>query len=120
MTYRIESITVKFDRSDIMNGLMNNGMSRADAQKTANRAVQLYQTAETKTEDALKALEAQAETLSDNLEDAIKGAKNTATKVTKTASHMGWWGFLGGLIGAIISSICGYYGYRSRKETFKF
>ncbi|EJF92352.1 DUF3792 family protein [Bartonella taylorii] len=115
---RVEAITAKLDRSDIINGLMNNGMSRADAQKTANRAVQLYQTAETKTEDALKALEEQAETLSDNLEDAIEGAKNTATKVTKTASHMGWWGFLGSLIGAIISSVCGYYGYRSRKDTF--
>lgn len=115
---RIEAITTKLDRNDIINGLMNNGMSRADAQKTANRAVYVYQTAETKTEDALKALEEQAETLSEKLDKSIKDAGHMGNKAAKTASHMGWWGFLGSLIGAIISSVFGYYGYRSRKDTF--
>ncbi|WP_375665374.1 DUF3792 domain-containing protein [Bartonella sp. TT121SHDZB] len=117
---RVEDLTTKFDRSDIINALIKDGMTRADAQTAANRAVQLYQRAEEKTEKVIKALEERAEALSDNLEDAIKGAKNTATKVTKTASNMGWWGFLGSLIGAISSSVCGYYGYRSRKDFFKF
>ncbi|WP_375637057.1 MULTISPECIES: DUF3792 domain-containing protein [unclassified Bartonella] len=115
---RVEDLTTKFDRSDIINALMKDGMTRADAQTAANHAVQLYQSAEEKTEKAIKALEEQAETLSDNLEDTIKAAKNTATKATKTASNMGWWGFLGSLVGAIISSVFGYYGYRSRKDTF--
>ncbi|WP_375610873.1 MULTISPECIES: DUF3792 domain-containing protein [unclassified Bartonella] len=115
---RVEDLTTKFDRSDIINALVTDGMSRADAQTAANRAVQLYQRAEEKTEKAIKVLEERAETLSDNLEDTIKGAKNTATKATKTASNMGWWGFLGSLIGAVISSVFGYYGYRSRKDTF--
>ncbi|WP_273758463.1 TIGR04086 family membrane protein [Bartonella sp. AU55XJBT] len=116
---RVEDLRTKFDRSDIIKALTNNGMSRADAQTAANRALQLYQSAEEKTENAIKALEERAETLSDNLEDTIKVAKNKATKVTNTASKMGWWGFLGSLIGAIISSVCGYYGYRSRKDIFK-
>ncbi|WP_375693779.1 DUF3792 domain-containing protein [Bartonella sp. AP88HLJMH] len=115
---RVEDLTTKFDRSDIINALIKDGMSRSDAQTAANHAVQLYQRAEEKTEKAIKAFEEQAETLSDNLEDTIKGAKNTATKATKTASNMGWWGFLGSLVGAIISSVFGYYGYRSRKDTF--
>ncbi|WP_212112897.1 TIGR04086 family membrane protein [Bartonella queenslandensis] len=117
---RVEDIATKFNRSDIINALIKDGMPRADAQTAANRAVQLYQSAEKKTEKAIKALEERAETLSDNLEDTIKDAKHTATKVTNTASNMGWWGFLGSLIGAIISSVCGYYGYKSRKDTFKF
>ncbi|WP_375675219.1 DUF3792 domain-containing protein [Bartonella sp. CL100XZDX] len=115
---RVEDLTTKFDRSDIIKALVTDGMSRADAQTAVNRAVQLYQSAEEKTEKAIKVLEERAETLSDNLEDTIKGAKNTATKATKTASNMGWWGFLGSLVGAIISSVFGYYGYRSRKDTF--
>ncbi|WP_330169141.1 DUF3792 domain-containing protein [Bartonella grahamii] len=115
---RVEDLSAKFDRSDIIKALMTDGMTRADAQTAANRAVQLYQSAEEKTEKAIKALEERAETLSDNLEDTIKSAKNTATKATKTASNIGWWGFLGSLIGAIISSVFGYYGYRSRKDTF--
>ncbi|ENN94487.1 TIGR04086 family membrane protein [Bartonella vinsonii] len=115
---RAQALTAKFDRSDIINALMHDGMTRAEAQTTANRALHAYQTAEAKTEKAIEALEEQAETLLDNLEDAVKGAKNSATKATKTASYMGWWGFLGGLIGAVISSVFGYYGYRSRKDTF--
>ncbi|CAK02168.1 TIGR04086 family membrane protein [Bartonella tribocorum] len=117
---RVEDLTTKFNRGDIINALMKDGMPRADAQTTTNRALQLYQNAEEKTQKAIKVLEERAESLSDNLEDTIKGAKNTATKVTNTASKMGWWGFLGSLIGAFVSSICGYYGYRSRKDTFKF
>ncbi|WP_375624426.1 MULTISPECIES: DUF3792 domain-containing protein [unclassified Bartonella] len=117
---RVEDLTTKFNRSDIVNTLMNDGMTRADAQRTANNALHIYQTAEARTAQAIEALEEQAETLSDNLEDTIKGAKNTATKATKTASNMGWWGFLGSLIGAIISSVFGYYGYRSRRDSFKF
>ncbi|ATP12724.1 DUF3792 family protein [Bartonella henselae] len=117
---RIEAITAKIDKSDIIKSLMNNGMTRTDAQTAANNALHVYKTAEEKTEKALKALEEQAETLSDNLEKAMKGAKNTAEKATKTASHMGWWGFLGSLIGAMISSVFGYYGYRIRKASFMF
>ncbi|WP_375659644.1 DUF3792 domain-containing protein [Bartonella sp. MR30HLJHH] len=115
---RVEDLTTKFDRSDIIEALIKDGMPRSDAQTAANRAVQLYQSAEEKTEKAIKALEEQTETLSDKLEDTIKGAKNTATKATKAASNMGWWGFLGSLVGAIVSSVFGYYGYRSRKDTF--
>ncbi|QEE12645.1 TIGR04086 family membrane protein [Bartonella krasnovii] len=115
---RIEDLTAKFNRSDIINALMNDGMTRADAQTAANKAIHVYQRAEEKTAKAIKVLEERTETLSDNLEGAIKGAKNTATKVTNTASKMGWWGFLGSLIGAIISSVLGYYGYRSRKDSF--
>ncbi|KEC54747.1 TIGR04086 family membrane protein [Bartonella koehlerae] len=117
---RIEAITAKVDRSDIINALMNNGMTRADAQTAANKALHVYQTAEEKTEKAIKALEEQAETLSQNLDDSIKDARHSATKVMKTASYMGWWGFLGSLIGAMISSVCGYYGYRIRKDSFMF
>ncbi|WP_208441473.1 TIGR04086 family membrane protein [Bartonella raoultii] len=115
---RVEDLTEKFNRSDIINALTKDGMSRADAQIAANEAIHVYQSAEEKTAKAIKVLEERAETLSDNLEDAIKGAKNTATKVTNTASNMGWWGFLGSLIGAAISSVLGYYGYRSRKDSF--
>ncbi|WP_156851760.1 TIGR04086 family membrane protein [Bartonella refiksaydamii] len=115
---RIQTITTKFDQSDIINNLMNNGMTRADAQTNANRAVYVYQTAEAKTEEALKALEEQAKTLSHKLDTSIKDARHMGNKAAKTASHMGWWGFLGGLIGAMISSVCGYYGYRNRKDSF--
>ncbi|PIT68158.1 TIGR04086 family membrane protein [Bartonella tribocorum] len=117
---RVEDLTTKFNRSDIINALIKDGMSRSEAQTAANHAVQLYQSAEEKTQKAIQVLEERAETLSDNFENTIKGAKNTATKVTNTASKMGWWGFLGSLIGAFVSSVCGYYGYRSRKDTFKF
>ncbi|WP_273755440.1 DUF3792 domain-containing protein [Bartonella sp. MM73XJBT.G] len=116
---RLEVLTAKFNKNDIINALMHDGMTRANAQTTANEAIHVYQRAEEKTQKAIKALEEQAETLSDNLESTIKGAKNTAQKATKTASNIGWWGFLGSLIGAIISSVFGYYGYRSRKDAFK-
>ncbi|WP_254492333.1 TIGR04086 family membrane protein [Bartonella sp. B1099] len=119
LSNRLETLTEKFDQSGIIKALMNNGMSRTEAQTTATRAVQLYQGAEEKTEQTLKALEKQADTLSQKLDARAKDALHIADKATTKASHMGWWGFLGSLIGAIISSICGYYGYRSRKDIFK-
>ncbi|WP_455479094.1 DUF3792 domain-containing protein [Bartonella sp. B23] len=117
---RAQTITAKFDRSDIINGLMNNGMSHAEAQKTANNALHIYKTAEKKTSQAIAALEEQTEKLSKKLDSSIKDARHSANKAVTKASHMGWWGFLGSLIGAVISSVCGYYGYRSRRDTFKF
>ncbi|GAA5108416.1 TIGR04086 family membrane protein [Bartonella jaculi] len=117
---RVQAITAQFDRSDIINNLMNNGMTRTDAQTTANHAIQVYQTAEEKTAQAIKALEQQAETLSKKLDMTTKDARHITDKAVKTASSIGWWGFLGGLLGAIVSSVCGYYGYRSRKDSFKF
>ncbi|MET3560780.1 hypothetical protein ABID39_001491 [Bartonella japonica] len=119
LSHRAQALMAKFDRNDIVNALMNNGMTAADAQKTTNDALYLYQTAETKTAQAIKALEEQAETLSKKLDASIKDARHTADKAVTKASHMGWWGFLGSLIGAIISSVFGYYGYRSRKDSFK-
>lgn len=119
LSHRIEALTEKFDQSDIIKALMNNGMSRTDAQTTANRAIHIYQRAEEKTEQAVKALEKQAGTLSQKLDTKAKNALQMADKATTKASHMGWWGFLGSLIGALISSIFGYYGYRSQKDFFK-
>ncbi|UTO28917.1 DUF3792 domain-containing protein [Bartonella harrusi] len=113
---RIEDITEDINQNDIVKALMNNGMTRADAQKTADNALNLYQTAEEKTEQALKDLEAQAHTLSQKLNKTMKEARHTSDKAATTASHMGWWGFLGSLIGAMLSSVCGYYGYKSRKD----
>ncbi|WP_455478023.1 DUF3792 domain-containing protein [Bartonella sp. B10] len=113
------SITTKINQSDIINGLINNGMTRTDAQTIANRALHLYHTAEAKTEQAIKVLEQQANILSKKLDMPINDTRHIADKTVKTASHLGWWGFLGGLIGAIISSVFGYYGYKSRKDSFK-
>ncbi|WP_175869357.1 TIGR04086 family membrane protein [Bartonella gabonensis] len=113
---RIEAFTARFDRSSIIKSLMNNGMSRGDAETAASRAVHLYERAEAKTEQVLKALKQQADSLSLKLDARAKDALHIADKATNTATHMGWWGFLGSLIGAIISSVCGYYGYRSRKD----
>ncbi|WP_034989446.1 TIGR04086 family membrane protein [Bartonella senegalensis] len=115
---RVESITAKIDKSNIIKSLMNNGMTRADAQTAANNALHVYQSAEEKVEKAIKALEEQTETLSQKLDASIKDARHTADKAITKASHIGWWGFLGNLIGAIISSVFGYYGYKSRKDSF--
>ncbi|WP_019220189.1 TIGR04086 family membrane protein [Bartonella florencae] len=113
---RLEDLTTKFDRSDIINALIKDGMPRADAQTATNRALHVYQKAEEKTTKAIKALEEWAETLSDNLKDTIKGSQKTVTRLSHGGSKIGWWGFLGSLIGAVISSIFGYYGYRSRRD----
>ncbi len=89
---RVEDLTTKFNRSDIINALIKDGMTRADAQTAANHAVQLYQSAEEKTEKAIKALEKRAETLSDNLEDAIKGDKKHSHESHKHSLQYGMVG----------------------------
>ncbi|CAF26467.1 TIGR04086 family membrane protein [Bartonella quintana] len=114
----IQTMTAKFNQSEIIDDLMKGGMTRAEAQKAANHALDVYQTAEAKIGQTIKAFEQQANTLSEKLNTAKNNARHGADKTAKTASHMGWWGFLGSLIGAILSSVLGYYGYRSRKNSF--
>ncbi|WP_455476337.1 DUF3792 domain-containing protein [Bartonella sp. B17] len=111
----IQDITKNIDRDDIVNALINNGMTRAEAEKTTDQALDVYQTAKTKTEQTIKALEQQIDTLSKKLDTLAKDARDTADQAAKTASHIGWWSFFGSLIGAIVASLFGYYGYKSRK-----
>ncbi|WP_332065644.1 YrzE family protein [Bartonella sp. CB189] len=112
----VQIITEKINKNDIINSLVNNGMTRSDAQKTADHAIDVYQKAEVKIEQAIKAIEKQADTLSKKLDTLAEDARDTADKAAETASHIGWWGFFGSLMGIVISSIFGYYGYRSRHK----
>uniref|UniRef100_UPI00300E05F8 TIGR04086 family membrane protein n=1 Tax=Bartonella sp. CB169 TaxID=3112257 RepID=UPI00300E05F8 len=107
----VQAIKVNIDQSDIINDLMKNGMTRAEAQKAANRAVHLYQTAEAKTKQAIKSFEQQAHTLSKKLDRSLNDMRHEVSKAKKTGSHIGWFGFFVSFICAIISSIFGYYGY---------
>ncbi len=119
LSNRAQTMIANINQKEVINSLIHNGMTPSEAQTTANHALHVYQTAEEKTEQAIKALEEQAHKLFTQLDNAsTKDARDTANKAAKAASSIGWWGFLGGLIGAIISSIFGYYGYRSRKDSF--
>ncbi|WP_455473874.1 DUF3792 domain-containing protein [Bartonella sp. B30(2025)] len=112
---RVQSITEKIDRNDIINAFMNNGMTRTEAEKTTDQALDVYQTAQTKIEQAITTLEKQIETLSKKLDKLAEDVRETADQAAKTASHISWWSFIGSLFGAIVSSFFGYYGYQSRK-----
>ncbi|WP_455477682.1 DUF3792 domain-containing protein [Bartonella sp. B41] len=118
LSSRAQAMNTHIDKKAIIDSLITRGVSHSDAQKMANHALDLYHSAETKTEKAIKALEEQANLLSQKINLPTKDSSRLADKAVNTASNIGWWGFLGGLIGAIISSIFGYYGYRSRKHFF--
>ncbi|WP_336279419.1 TIGR04086 family membrane protein [Bartonella sp. CB175] len=115
-----QAVTAKIDENDVINVLVDNGMTRSEAKETADHAIDIYQTAKEKTEDAIEALEEQTNTLLEKLDTLTKDVRHTADQAAKTASHIGWWGFWGSLIGIIISSIFGHYGYRSgRRESLR-
>ncbi|AQX20344.1 hypothetical protein [Bartonella sp. WD16.2] len=116
LSNRLATITDNIDRSDVIGGLMNNGMTQAEAERTADHAITLYQAAQVKTEQAIKNFSQQIETLSHHLEQTAKSAQSFADKAIGTASTIGWWSFLGSLIGAVIATVCGYYGSKSRKH----
>ncbi|WP_455473931.1 DUF3792 domain-containing protein [Bartonella sp. B30(2025)] len=114
---RVQSITEKIDRNDIINAFMNNGMTRAEAEKTTDQALDVYQTAQTKIEQAITTLEKQIDTLSKKLDKLAEDTRETADQALQTATNISWWFFLCSLLSGIISSIFGYYGYRSRHDT---
>ncbi|WP_192812536.1 hypothetical protein [Bartonella bovis] len=120
LSNRLATITDDIDRDDIVRGLMNNGMAKAEAEHTADHAITIYQTAKSQTEQALKNFNQQIESLSHHLEQTAKSAQSFADQAIGTASTIGWWSFLGSLIGAIIATVCGYYGAKSRKHCCLF
>lgn len=115
LSSRLETITDNIDRSDVIRALTSNGMTQAEAEHTADRAITLYQEARVKTEQAIKNFNQQVDTLSHHLEETAKNVQSFADKAIGTASTIGWWSFLGSLIGAVIATVCGYYGAKSRK-----
>ncbi|WP_336277049.1 YrzE family protein, partial [Bartonella sp. CB178] len=58
----VQAITEKIDRDDVVNTLINNGMTRAAAENTTDEAIDLYQAAKAKTERAINTLEQQIDT----------------------------------------------------------
>ncbi|ENN91290.1 putative membrane protein [Bartonella bovis 91-4] len=120
LSSRLETITADIDRDDVVRGLMNNGMTQAEAEHTADHAITVYHTARTQTEQAIKSFNQQINSLSHHLEQTAKSAQNFADQAIGTASTIGWWSFLGSLIGAVIATVCGYYGAKSRKHCCLF
>ncbi|MCZ2204500.1 TIGR04086 family membrane protein, partial [Bartonella sp. A05] len=99
LSNRVQAITDQIDRDDIIHGLMNNGLTRAEAEATADNAIHLYQTASAKTEQMLKALDQKANTIAERLEKSAENVQATANKALRTASSIGWWSFFGCLMG---------------------
>lgn len=120
LSNRVASVTDQIDRDDIIDSLMKNGFSHAEAESTADHAIDLYQTAGSKTERLLKALDGSAHNLVSGLEKTAEEVQATADKALGSISSLGWWSFFGSLIGALIASLSGYYGYKSRQEYFTF
>ncbi|MCZ2328764.1 YrzE family protein [Bartonella sp. F02] len=116
LSNRVQNITTQINRNDIIQGLMNNGMTHAEAKITADNAIDIYQTAEAKTEQAIKSLSQQTGIIANNFEKAFNKAQNMTNQAIGTASSIGWWSFFGSFLGAIIASFGGYYGYKSRQN----
>ena len=95
-------------------------MSQAEAEKTADRAIDIYQTANKKTKEAIQSLNKQVDTLSHNVDKVVKNSRQVADQAIGTASKIGLWSFFGSLLGAFITSISGYYGHKRRCHSYKF
>ncbi|MDD9330971.1 MAG: DUF3792 domain-containing protein [Bartonella sp.] len=117
---RVKKLNTQIDRRDVIHHLTNDGLSQAEAEKTAERAIDVYQTANKKTKEAIQSLNKQIEALSHNV-TVHKGAKNSfeiADKAISTASKIGLWSFFASLLGAVIASISGYYGHKRRSHSY--
>ncbi|CBI76808.1 conserved membrane protein of unknown function [Bartonella clarridgeiae 73] len=117
---RVKKLNTQIDRRDVIDGLTNNGMSQAEAEKTADRAIDIYQTANKKTKEAIQSLNKQVDTLSHNVDKVVKNSRQVADQAIGTASKIGLWSFFGSLLGAFITSISGYYGHKRRCHSYKF
>ncbi|AGF74866.1 putative membrane protein [Bartonella australis AUST/NH1] len=116
LSERAQTLKASINRNDIVRTLVNDGMTQAEAEQTADRAIRTYQAAREKIEQAIETLSEQT----GHIETLAQNAQTAANKAIGTASAIGWLSFLGSLIGAITASICGYYGYQSRQNYFIF
>ncbi|WP_412058137.1 DUF3792 domain-containing protein [Bartonella sp. DGB2] len=113
---RASIVSKNIDRDDVINGLVNNGMDRAQAEKTADRAINLYQSADKNIKYALNQFSDKTDQLAAGIHNAAESARDTADQAVSTASSISWWGFIASLIGALVSTIAGYFGQESRRQ----
>ncbi|OPB29998.1 YrzE family protein [Bartonella sp. WD12.1] len=93
LSSRLETITDNIDRSDVIRALMSNGMTQAEAEHTADRAITLYQSARVKTEQAIKNFNQQVDTLSHHLEETAKKLKALQIKLLEQLPQLGGGAF---------------------------
>ncbi|WP_407965307.1 DUF3792 domain-containing protein [Bartonella sp. C271] len=117
---RVNKLNSQIDRRDVIHHLTNNGLSQAEAEKTAERAIEVYQTANKKTKEAIQSLNKQVEGLSHNVDKVAKNGLELADKAIDKASKIGLWSFFASLLGALIASISGYYGHKRRCHSYRF
>ncbi|AQX28376.1 MULTISPECIES: DUF3792 domain-containing protein [unclassified Bartonella] len=117
---RVKKLNTQIDRRDVIDGLINNGMSQAEAEKTADRAIDIYQTANKKTKEAIQSLNKHVDALSHKVDKVVQNSREIGDKAVGTVSKIGIWSFLGSLLGALIASVSGYYGYKRQYHSYKF
>lgn len=111
---RVDSVAGDINRDDVVTGLVNNGMTREEAEQAADKAVETY----TKARDAITARIDQAEQTLANarqrLDEMEAEARRQADAAASAASSAALWGFLASLVGAAVASFAGLFGMRSR------
>lgn len=113
---RADGIAGDIDRDDVVTALTNNGMTRAEAERAADRAIETYDNARDAIVNRVNSANELIESGKQHLADLEQEARQQADAAAAAASKAAFWGFITALVGALVASFAGMFGARSRER----
>jgi hypothetical protein len=111
---RVNSVAGDINRDDVINALVNNGMTREDAEQAAGKAVGTYIGARDAITARIDRAEQTLASARQRIDEMEAEARRQADAAASAASSAALWGFLASLIGAGVAAFAGLFGMRSR------
>ncbi|MDI2113118.1 TIGR04086 family membrane protein [Commensalibacter nepenthis] len=116
---RAETITKPIDREQIEKIIADNSeLNNKEVHQAINNYITAYNNAVNEVNQRINSLEGSLQHAKQTYISLKNEAKAKADQAAKTMSSMALWGFVSLLIGAIVSSIFGLWGTRTREDTF--
>lgn len=112
---RADGITSDIDRDEVVQALTSNtDMSQQEAERTVDQMLEQYQAASQEINQRLDDLRGQIEQAKQQLKQMEEKARQAADKAADVVMKSALWAFFALLIGAVIATVAGLLGARSR------
>lgn len=111
---RVDSVAGDINRDDVIDALVNNGMTREEAEQAADKAVGTYIGARDAITARIDRAEQTLASARQRIDEMEAEARRQADAAASAASSAALWGFLASLIGAGVAAFAGLFGMRSR------
>lgn len=113
---RANGLTANINRQDVITALQNNGMTQAEAQSAADNAINLYNNRREIIQNEISNMRETVAETQNYMKQLAADVQAKTDMLSNTVASSSWMAFIGSILGAIISSLAGLVGVRSRKD----